>query len=97
MQRQLGLDSMDNYVHRRQLQYLGHMSRMPFERLPRRMLSAWVAAPRPAGGQLMTYGRSILRALDSFGIDRSSWPALAQDPRRAARRRATDARGNRRD
>jgi hypothetical protein len=76
---QLGLDSMDNYVHRRQLQYLGHVSRMPFERMPRRMLSAWVAAPRPAGGQLMTYGRSINHALDSFGIDRSTWPALAAD------------------
>ena len=75
----LGLDSMENYVHRRQLRYLGHLSRMPFERTPRRMLSSWVAAPRPAGGQLMMYGRSIYRALDSFGINRSTWPTLAAD------------------
>ena len=27
----------------------------------------------------MTYGRSICRALDSFGIDRTTWSALAQD------------------
>ena len=74
---QMGLDSMDNYVHRRQLRWLGHVARMSFDRTPRRMLTAWVAAPRPSGGQLMTYGRSIYRALESFGIDRSEWPKLA--------------------
>ena len=98
--REIGLDSMDNYVHRRQLRYVGHVFRMPFERLPRRMLSCWVAAPRPLGAPTMTYGRSIYRALRSFGIDCSTWPALAtdrvacmawSDPRCAARQWASNA------
>ena len=68
-----------NYVYRRQLRWVGHVSRMPFDRLPRRMLSAWVSVKRPSGGQLMTYGRSVCKALDNFGIDRETWPALAAD------------------
>ena len=31
------------------------------------------------GGQLMTYGRSVEKALDHFGIDRKTWPTLAAD------------------
>ena len=37
----LGLDSIEFYIARRQLRWLGHVSRMPYEtRLPRRLLSA---------------------------------------------------------
>ena len=50
MQR-LGLDAVDFYVARRQLRWLGHVSRMSWERLPRRMLSAWVPHARPAGSR----------------------------------------------
>jgi hypothetical protein len=75
---ELGLESIDVYVKRRLLRFVGHIARMPFDRTPRRMLSSWVAAPRPSGGQLMTYGRSVFKALDAFGIDHSSWSTLAQ-------------------
>jgi len=37
---ELGLDSMDKYIARRQLRWLGHVSRMPFDCLPRRLLFA---------------------------------------------------------
>ena len=43
LQQHMGLDSMDNYVDRRRLRWLGHVHRMPFHRTPRRMLTAWVA------------------------------------------------------
>ena len=76
---EMGLESIDVYLARRQLRWLGHVARMPFERLPRKMLSSWVAAPRVAGGQLMTYGRSVSTALDHFGINRATWSTLAQD------------------
>ena len=79
LQQGMGLDSMDNYVDRRRLRWLGHVHRMPFHRTPRRMLTAWVAAPRPSGGQLMTYGRSIHRALETFNIPRTTWATLAED------------------
>ena len=75
----LELDSVDNYVFRRQLRWVGHVYLMPFERLPRRMLTSWVAAKRPAGGQLMTFGRSVGKALDNFNINRASWHKLAAD------------------
>ena len=76
----MGIDSIDTYIYRRQLRWLGHVARMPFdERTPRRMLSSWVAHPRPRGAPPMTYGRSIERALDAFHIDRRDWPRLAAD------------------
>ena len=70
---------MADVIRRLSLHWLGHVARMPFERLPRKMLSSWVAAPRASGGQLMTYGRSIQKALDHFGIDRTAWATLAAD------------------
>ena len=42
----LGVDAIDFYVARRQLGWAGHVCRMDFDRLPRRMLSSWV--PRQA-------------------------------------------------
>jgi hypothetical protein len=74
----MAIDSIDAHVTRRQLRYLGHVSRMDFEhRLPRRMLSAWVPGKRPSGAPCMTYGRTIGKALDKFHIDRDMWPQLA--------------------
>ena len=75
----LGLDSIDMYVSRRQLRWLGHVSRMDYSRLPRRMLSSWVAHARPRGAPHMTYGRSINKALAKFGISPAWWPELAAD------------------
>ena len=80
LERQLGLDSIDKYVTRRQLRWLGHVRRMEYgQRLPRRMLSAWVPCPRPRGAPPLTYGRSVGAALDDFNIDRREWTALAAD------------------
>jgi hypothetical protein len=47
LMQELGLDAIDFYVARRQLRWLGHVSRMDWERLPRRMLSAWAPHARP--------------------------------------------------
>jgi hypothetical protein len=49
------------------------------QRLPRRMLSSWVPHSRPCGAPPMTYGRSMVHALDAFHIDRRSWHRLAAD------------------
>ena len=47
LRERLGLDSIDMYIARRQLRWLGHVARMDYDRLPRRMSS-----PRgcPTGG-----------------------------------------------
>ena len=49
------------------------------ERLPRLMLSAWVAHKRPAGAPQFTYGRTIAKAMDVFDLDPVRWPELAAD------------------
>ena len=41
------------------------------------MLSCWVPASRPSGGQLMTYGRSAAKAMAYYNIDFATWPVLA--------------------
>ena len=58
-----GLDAADFYVAQRQLRWLGHVSRMDFGRLPRRMLSAWVPHQRPVGATRLTYGRAMGKAI----------------------------------
>ena len=63
--RRLGLDTADFYVARRQLRWLGHVARMDYTRLPRRMLSCWVSHKRPRGSPRMTYGRSVIKVLDT--------------------------------
>ena len=63
LEKELGLDSMNNYIARRQLRWLGHVSRMPFDRLPRRMLSSWFPAPRCTGATKMTYGRTMKKTM----------------------------------
>ena len=76
----LGIETIDTYITRRQLRWVGHVRRMDYDRrLPRRMLSAWVAHPRPQGAPKMTYGRSIYKALNQFHITRETWTELAAD------------------
>ena len=93
LMQELGLDAIDFYVARRQLRWLGHVSRMGWERLPRRMLSAWVPHARPRGAPRLTYGRSVAKAMDVFNLDHARWPELLLTARaggrccRAGRRR----------
>ena len=50
----LGLLSIDCYVIKRQLAWAGHVARMGFERLPRKLLSCWVTSKRPRGSPEFT-------------------------------------------
>jgi hypothetical protein len=80
LEQRLGVDSIDTYLKRRQLRWLGHVARMDYaHRLPRRMLSSWVTHARPRGAPPMTYGRSIDKALLEFNVDQRAWPELAAD------------------
>ena len=75
----VGLRTIESYINRRQLQWAGHVLRMPFERLPRKMLTCWVASPRPRGCPQFTYGCGLYKALRRADIDKNSWTALAMD------------------
>jgi exonuclease III len=77
----LGIQSLDRYYHHRTLRWAGHVARMPMSRLPRKMLTGFVAHPRPIGCPDMTWGRSLKKALKSNDLptDFGSWTAIAKD------------------
>jgi len=87
LQKRVGVFSVEYYLASRTLLWAGHVERMPKSRLPRRPILSWVHEPRIAGGQEMTYGRSLERHLKYFGlvddggkaITFSEWATLAQD------------------
>jgi hypothetical protein len=60
----LSLKSIDTYISKQQLRSAGHVVRMPWSRLPRKMLSTFVRSKKPRGGAPQyTYGRSLYKAL----------------------------------
>ena len=63
-----GFFSVGYYLVSRTLLWAGHVARMPKSRLPKRLMLSWVHEPRIAGGQEMTYGRTLERLLKYFGL-----------------------------
>ena len=82
------------------LRWAGHVSRMLLHRLPRQLPVGFVAKPRPTRSQLMTWGRTLKKALvkccqsPSFPVwrqaasDRLFWRQMAKGdvppPKKAA-------------
>ena len=75
----LRLKPIDIYITKRQLQWAGHVIRMNYDRLPRKMMTSWVAAKRPVGCPYYTYGRSLSKALKKADILQSNWAVRASD------------------
>lgn len=65
--------SIDSYVSKRQLRWLGHVARMGYDRLPRKLLSSWVPSKRPKGAPQFTYGRGIYKCLKKCNIEKCGW------------------------
>ena len=76
--KRLGLQTIETYLHRRSLRWLGHVSRMSFDRLPRKMLTAWVKSPRLQGAPRLHYGSYIVDSLKRANIPLDSWMSRAQ-------------------
>ena len=51
------LRSMRSYIAERALRWLGHVTRMPSDKLPRRMLSAWVYQAKGSSAKSSTRSR----------------------------------------
>ena len=68
LQKRTGVFSLEYYLASRTLLWAGHVARMPKNRLPKRLMLSWIREPRVAGGQEMTYGRSLQRHLYHFGL-----------------------------
>ena len=75
----LSLESINTYITKKQLQWVGHVVRMPWNRLPRKMLTCWVRSKRPRGCPKFTYGRSVKKLLKRVGIDKMDWYVFASD------------------
>jgi hypothetical protein len=78
LEKRLRTKNILSILESRRLQWLGHVYRMPEERLPRRLLSSWVMQPRPKGRPPLTYAHGICKDLKSHGLE-NSWGVLAKD------------------
>ena len=76
-----GIQPIEYYIRKRTLQWVGRVARMGPERLPRRLLTAWVRHPRPQQAPKATYGRTVLEHLEAAEIatDFQTWTKLAQE------------------
>ena len=74
----MGLKSILYYLRYLQLNYLGHVSRMPSSRIQRKLLSSWMDKPR-LSNYPQTYSRSMLKAMASVDIPEAHWQDLARD------------------
>ena len=73
----LQLPTLISLRRRNLLRWTGHIARMPYSRLPKKMLSCWINSRRPTGAPEMTFGRSLTRTIQQAGITR--WSSRAQD------------------
>ena len=77
----VGIRPLRTYYELRLLRWAGHLARMDMSRLPRKLLTGWVAHPRPNGCPLMNWGRTLKKALKSRDIATvfATWTKLAQN------------------
>ena len=75
------ISPIDSYVAHRAAMWAGHVGRMNNERLPRRMMFAWVRKARMRGRPEMTYGATLAKHLRRFDIpvEAEEWVELAKD------------------
>ena len=76
-----GLEPLIFYLDRRMITWAGKVARMSMDRVPRRMLTAWLPCKRPRGCA-KTWGAALNEALKRRGIPTKLdiWMAMARDP-----------------
>ena len=57
------MNTVEEMITERVLRWAGHVARMRRGRLPRALLTGWVAAPRPTGRPEQTFGHALNNAL----------------------------------
>ena len=76
----LGITSVETLYARKALAWLGHVARMPYERLCKRMAFAWMNKARKRGGQMLNWGHTMLG--ESRGLVKRAGDAAGGDERR---------------
>lgn len=81
LRKRLGIHPIEYYIYNRQLCWAGNVARMDLSRLPRRMLSSWIAHSRPNGRPRFTWGATLVKALEKFQLNPEKtgvpWESLA--------------------
>jgi hypothetical protein len=74
------------FLTRRSLRWIGKLAKMPMNRLPRRLLAAWVKSPRKRGRPQSTLRNTMIESLQEALQDQvsqhaplSEWIETAQD------------------
>ena len=73
------LRDIDTYMARRRLRWLGHVRRMDWGRVPRKLLSSWCSQVRPIGRPCLRWAESIEADLISARLPISKWHIKAED------------------
>ena len=76
----LGLSCIEAAVAHRAVQWCGHVTRMTAERLPHRLMFAWVRHPRPDGGRPTSLGDTLRVHLRCLGAptEEKEWIPMAK-------------------
>ena len=73
------LDPIDLHICKCLPRRAGHVFRMPWNCLPRKMLTSWIRSSRPRGCLKMNYGRSLKKFLKKSEINVETCHELALD------------------
>ena len=69
----LKLKPIETYIDQPQMRWDGHVSRMPWNQLPRMMLPAWCNSKRPKGAPQRTYGWNLKKVFKRRSVDHKTW------------------------
>ena len=75
----LKLPYIETLLIKHQLRYCGHICRMNYNRLPRKLLNSWLCKRRPHGSPRMTQGRYMKMVLKEANISIQNWHKIAID------------------
>lgn len=62
--KKLNTQPIQTFLYNKLLRWIGHVARMDKERLPRKILTSWVANRRPIGRPTMNFGHTLKKALE---------------------------------
>ena len=60
------ITTMENMIKKRQIIWIGKLARLPENRLPRQLLSAWVQNPRKRGKPQLTLRNAMAKAIETI-------------------------------
>lgn len=78
VENRLNVKCLDYYLARRRLGWAGHLARLDFgKRIPRKLLSGWIASTRPRGRPQNGFAHALMTDISNAGLDDSNWFMLA--------------------